>query len=122
MEFNMTDTQKTILILGGALAIFYLLNKVKIGGKTKKELKEERKKVDVPTMNAKDAKGNKQAQDGFICLKAYIDAFNNGEPANVLDELNREFAKEYKLRVFRRSSDNKIVVSDLSGNPILVNG
>ena len=38
-----------------------------------------------------------------------------------LDELNREFAKELKVRVYRRSKDGVIVATDLQGNVILEN-
>jgi hypothetical protein len=39
----------------------------------------------------------------------------------VLDELNREFAREFQCKVYRRKSDNKLVVCDLEGKEIMVN-
>jgi hypothetical protein len=56
-----------------------------------------------------------------VAVKAYIDAINNRESEKALDELNREFAKELKVRVYRRSKDGVIVATDLQGNVILEN-
>jgi hypothetical protein len=81
----------------------------------------DRKKMDEPTMSSKDAKANPAAKNAFAALKAYISAYNNGEPQSVLDELNREMAKEFKVKVYRRKSDGKLVVCDLKGKEILVN-
>ena len=81
----------------------------------------DRKKVSEPTMNEKDAKKNRMAKNAFGALKAYIAAYNNKEPQSVLDELNRELAKEFKVKVYRRKSDSKFVVCDLTGKEILVN-
>jgi hypothetical protein len=80
-----------------------------------------RKKVEEPTMSQKDAKKNPKAANAFGALKAYISAFNAGEPQSVLDELNRELSKEFSVKVYRRKSDGKLVVCDLSGKEILVN-
>jgi hypothetical protein len=81
----------------------------------------DRKRVSEPTMNEKDAKKNRMAKNAFGALKAYIAAYNNKEPQSVLDELNRELAKEFKVKVYRRKSDSKFVVCDLTGKEILVN-
>lgn len=121
MELN-DNTKKALVIFGSAFLLYLLLARTGFGkAKTKKAIKEDRTPIEAPTMNPKDAKGNKQAQNGFIALKAYVDAYNAGENEKALDELNREFAKEFQLRVYRRSSDKKLVVSDLKGNIILVN-
>ena len=80
-----------------------------------------RKPMSTPTLSSKSASANPMAKTGFAALKAYIEAYNNGEPQTVLDDLNREFAKEFKVKVYRRKSDNKLVVCDLAGKEILVN-
>lgn len=115
----MQDWKKALVVFGGAFLIYLLLSKPKsVSSKSKVE---DRKPIDVPTMNPNDAKGNKLASDGYIALSAYVSAYNNGESQSALDELNREFAKELKVRVYRRASDKKLVVTDLKGNTILVN-
>ena len=81
----------------------------------------DRKKMTAPTMSEKSAKTHPLAKNGFMALKGYIDAYNNGEPQSILDELNREFAKEFKVKVYRRKSDGKLVVCDLDGKEIMVN-
>lgn len=81
----------------------------------------DRKKLDLPTMNAKDAKANPKAANAFAALKAYVAAYNNSEPQSVLDELNRELVKEFKVKVYKRKSDGKLVVCDLDGKEIIVN-
>jgi len=53
-------------------------------------------------------------------LSAYIAAYNAKEPQSVLDDLNTEISDSYGLKVYRRRSDNKLVVSDLNGDDILV--
>jgi hypothetical protein len=81
----------------------------------------DREKLDSPTMSAKDAKKNPKAANAFAALKAYIAAYNNKEPQSVLDELNRELAKEFKVKVYKRKSDGKLVVCDLDGKEVIVN-
>lgn len=115
----MENWKKALVVFGGAFLIYMLLSKPK--SLTSKASAEDRKPIDSPTMNPNDAKGNKLANDGYIALSAYVSAYNNGESQAALDELNREFAKELKVRVYRRSSDKKLVVTDLKGNTILVN-
>lgn len=123
-----TEHKKAIFIFSTGLILFWLfkpkLNKV--NAKTKltvtesQENPKDRKKISTPTMNPKDAK-SPLIKNSFGALKGYIDAYNNGEPQNVLDELNREFAKEFKVKVYKRKSDGKFVVCDLNGKEILVN-
>lgn len=126
----MTDTnKKTILIVSMAFLLFLLVKpkRKKITAETKLSLTDQedapsdRSPMKVPTMSDKTAKQNPKAKSAFGCLKAYIEAYNNGEPQSVLDELNREFAKEFGCKVYRRKSDRKLVVTDLEGKEIMVN-
>lgn len=126
----MTDTnKKTLLIVSMAFLLFMLVKpkRKKITAETKLSLTDEedspkdRTPMKVPTMSNKTAKANPKAKSAFGCLKAYIEAYNNGEPQSVLDELNREFAKEFGCKVYRRKSDRKLVVTDLEGKEIMVN-
>jgi hypothetical protein len=126
----MTDNnKKTILIVSLAFLLFIVVKpkKKKITAQTNLKLTDEedapkdRTPMKVPTMSSKTAKDNPQVKNAFACLKAYIDAYNNGEPQSVLDELNREFAKEFSCKVYRRKSDKKLVVTDLDGKEIMIN-
>ena len=126
----MTDLQKkALLVFGGGILLFFIFKpKMKkpnattnIKVRDKEEDPKDRKKMSAPTLTAKDMGTNPMVKNGFACLKAYISAYNNGEPQSVLDELNREFAKEFKCKVYRRKSDNKLVVCDLEGKEIMVN-
>jgi hypothetical protein len=123
------NQKKALLVFGTALILFLLIKpkKKKILASTnlnfsnEEDNQKDRKKMDVPTLSAKDVQGNEKAKNGFAALKAYISAYNIGEPHSVLNDLNREFAKEFKVKVYRRKSDGKLVVCDLSGKEILVN-
>ena len=126
----MTDNnKKTILIVSLAFLLFIVVKpkKKKITAQTNLKLTDEedapndRTPMKVPTMSTKTAKENPQVKNAFACLKAYIDAYNNKEPQSVLDELNREFAKEFSCKVYRRKSDRKLVVTDLDGKEIMIN-
>ena len=126
----MTNEHKKALLIFGVGFLLFLV----IKPKTKKVLPTDnlnfsdeeqspknRKKLTAPTISKGDAKANPMASNAFIALKAYIAAYNNNEPQSVLDELNREMAKEFKVKVYRRKSDGKLVVCDLKGKEILVN-
>jgi hypothetical protein len=126
----MTDTnKKTILIVSIAFLLFMVVKpkRKKLNAQSKMSLTDEedapkdRTPMKVPTMSSKTAQKNPQAKNAFACLKGYVDAYNNGEPQSVLDELNREFAKEFGCKVYRRKSDRKLVVTDLEGKEIMVN-
>jgi hypothetical protein len=126
----MTDNnKKAILVVSIALLLFMVVKpkRKKVNAETKLSLSDEeadpkdRTPMKTPTMSDKSAQANPKAKSAFGCLKAYIDAYNNGEPQSVLDELNREFAKEFGCKVYRRKSDGKLVVTDLEGKEILVN-
>jgi hypothetical protein len=124
-----TEQKKAIFIFSAGLLLFWIFKPKmkKVNADTNFNLTEkednpsDRKKMSEPTMSDATAKANPQAKNAFGALKAYISAYNNGEPQNVLDDLNREFAKEFKVKVYRRKSDGKLVVCDLSGKEIMVN-
>ena len=109
------NIKKAIVVLGGGVVLFWLFKDARwLTGKKKKE------KIESPQIDPKELTNKKKA-NAFIALKAYIDALNNRETEKVLDELNREFAKDLKVRVYKRSKDGVIVASDLQGNVILEN-
>lgn len=120
--------KKALLVFGSGFLLFLLLKPKKKnlkkfyeGGAVPEDKPSERKKLQLPKVDPNDVKGNKKAQDGIIVLKAYITAYNSGEPQQELDKLNEEIKKEYSLNVFRRGVDNKLVVADLSGKVIIEN-
>lgn len=120
------SAKKALLVFGVAFAVFILFrpkmkkqNTLKQGGASVPEPKE-RKKIAMPTLNAKDVKNNTKAKNAFIVMKAYVAAYNNNEPQSALDELNKEFSKEYALRVYHKP-DGRIAVCDLGGRDIIVN-
>jgi len=110
------NIKKAIVVIGGGVLLFWLVKDFGIMGKEKKKAKKE----DEPNIDPKELK-NKRKANAFVAVKAYIDAINNRENEKALDELNREFAKELKVRVYRRSKDGVIVATDLQGNVILEN-
>jgi hypothetical protein len=81
----------------------------------------ERGKIKEVVLDKGDLSKNSKAKDAVVVLNAYIAAYNNKEPQKVLDDLNDEFKGKYSLKVFRRSSDNRLVVTDLSGTEIMTN-
>lgn len=123
------NQKKALLVFGASILLFWaikpkrkrILASTNLNYADKEDSPKDRKKMDMPTLNPKEIQGNEMAKNGFAALKGYISAYNNGEPQSVLDELNREFAKEFKVKVYRRKSDGKLVVCDLSGKEILVN-
>lgn len=123
------EHKKALFVIGCGFLLFLIFKPKMKRQKTTTDLKyvqqednpKDRKKMTAPTMSEKTAKTHPLAKNSFAALKGYIDAYNNGEPQSVLDELNREFAKEFKVKVYRRKSDGKLVVCDLEGKEIMVN-
>lgn len=122
------EHKKAMFIFGAGVLLFLLIKpknkKTKSGMlnfSSEDEAPESRVKLKEPTMSAKDAKKNPQARNAFAALKGYIAAYNNKEPQSVLNELNSEFEKEFKVKVHKRKSDGKLVVCDLNGKEILIN-
>lgn len=108
------NLKKGLIVFGGGLLVFWLLK-----GRDEKSPKKS-EKIATPEVDGKQL-GDKEKANAFIALKAYIDAVNNRENEKALEELNRELAKELKVRVYKRSSDGVIVVSDLKGKVLLEN-
>jgi hypothetical protein len=123
------DHKKALFVVGMGLLVFWFfkpkLNVVnsdtKLNYSEKEDDPKDRKPMKSPTMSTQTSKTNPMAKNGFAALKTYIDAYNNGESQSTLDELNREFAKEFKVKVYRRKSDSKLVVCDLEGKEIMIN-
>ena len=113
--------KKALVVFGGGFLLFWLLKDSRLMGATKKKDKGEAKdKIKSPEIDPKQIKNKAQA-NAYVALKAYVDAVNAGENAKALEDLNREFTKDLKVRVYRRSTDSKLVASDLDGNILIIN-
>lgn len=121
------SAKKALFYFGSAFVLFWLFKPKSRKSLTvgKNDMTEadpkEREKIKAPTMSSRDAKANPKAAKAFTALKAYIDAYNAGEPQDKLDELNEITGKELGMKVYRRRSDNKLAVKDLNGKDIIVN-
>jgi hypothetical protein len=120
----MTDnTKKFLVVFGGGFLLFWLLKDSRLMGATGKKKDAAvgpADKIKSPEIDPKQIK-NKQQANAFVALKAYVDAVNAGENQKALDDLNREFTKDLKVRVYKRSSDSKLVVSNLEGAVLMIN-
>lgn len=102
-----TNLKKAILIFGGGLIVYWAFTKIMpIGGKKKSKKKDD----EAPPVDKKNA---------VIALKAYSEAKKAGESKQFLDEMNSEFAKEYKLKIYTDKGSGKLFAADLDGNKIL---
>jgi hypothetical protein len=54
----------------------------------------------------------------MICIKAFIDAYNNDENESVLIDLNNEMKDNYGLYLIKTNKD--ITVYDLNNNEVVV--
>lgn len=121
------NAKKALFYFGTAFVLFWLIKPkhrkpLDVGSKEMKEPDpKDREKIQPPTMSSKEAKSNPTAAKAFTALKAYVDAYNAGEPQDKLDELNEITGKELGMQVYRRRSDNKLAVKDLNGKDIIVN-
>ena len=104
------NIKKALLIFGGGIILFWAFKKIRpLGGKSVKS-KDNSSNVE-PTES--------QKKDAIIVLKAYSEAKKAGENKTFLDEMNAEFAKEYKLRVYTDKGSGKFFAADLEGNKII---
>lgn len=74
------------------------------------------KSFDSETKESNTPKPTKENAE--IVAIAYSEAMKNGEPSNVLMDLNKECRKEYGMTCYM-DKGGKLVVSDVSGNVIL---
>lgn len=104
------NVKKALLIFGGGLLIFYVFKKIKPFGKKKSTSKSKGKTKIVSEEDKKQA---------AIVMSAYDSAKKAGESKSFLDEMNLEFSKEYKMKVYTEKGSGGLFVSDLEGNKIL---
>lgn len=105
-----TNIKKGLLIFIGAYVVYWALTKVKPFGKTQ---------------GKKSSKSNSSAgindnkKNAMVVLTAYKNAKDAGESKSFLDEMNAEFASQYKLRVISDKGSGKLIATDLEGNKVL---
>jgi hypothetical protein len=104
------NLKKAIIIFGLGYILFYGFKKMKpFGGKSKKTS---------TSLKSKDFT-EEQKKDAAIVVKAYSDAVKSGENKAFLDEMNAEFAKNYKMRVLQNKGNGNYFASDLDGNKVI---
>jgi len=93
-------------LIVGALAIVLLFFIVPKGKKGVKKI---------------DGNGNKadNVANARIVLDAYMNALEAGENAQALGELNKEFVKEYQLKVYK-NTNGTYVARTLDGKDVLM--
>ena len=102
-----TNVKKIILIFGGGLVLFWAFKKIRpIGGSKKDKVKT----VKIPSAEEK--------KNAAVVITAYSDAMKDGQPDDFLKEMNMEFAKEFKLKVYTDKGSGKLFAADLAGNKI----
>ena len=106
-----TNLKKILLIFGGGIVLYWAFKKIKPIGGSKKSSKSSKSE---PKVASEEEKKN-----AVIILKAYSDAKKAGENKSFLDEMNAEFAKEFKLKVYTDKGSGKLFAADLEGNKIL---
>jgi hypothetical protein len=105
-----TNLKKALLIFGGGLVVYWAFKKLKpIGSAGSK--KGSTSSVSAPT--------EEQKKNAAIALKAYEDAQSAGESVSFLGDMNKEFSKEFGLRVQKEKGSGDLFASDLKGNKIL---
>lgn len=109
------SSKKALLVFGGGALLFILLKYVfKVQDEKEKIKKEEKENDNNPVEDKRE-----QQKNAIVLKKAFIDAVQNGENAQFLNEMNREFAKTYGMKVHKSKSKGKVFVADLQGNVIL---
>lgn len=110
-----TNVKKLLLIFGGGFLLYWAFKKIKPIDVKKKSSSSS---SDTSTKNSggDDMEKKKNAR---IVMKAFIEAKKAGESKDFLEDMNREFQKEYGLKVMPNKSTGKPFVADLEGNKVL---
>lgn len=108
-----TNVKKLLLIFGGGFLLFWAFKKIKPIDVKKKSTSSSKSEASA------DGSSDEKMKNARICLKAYSEAKKAGESRDFLAEMNREFQKEYGLKVMPNKSNGKLFVSDTDGNKVL---
>lgn len=108
-----TNLKKALLVFGGGFLLFWAFKKIK-------PIDVKKKSTSKNDSNASaDGNSDDKIKNAKICLKAYGEARKAGESKDFLAEMNREFIKEYGLKVMPNKTNGKLFVSDSDGNKVL---
>jgi len=108
-----TNVKKTILIFGGGFLLFWAFKKIfPIGIKSDKSSKKD------TSVGASGEQSGEQKENINLVMKAYLEAKKAGESKQFLSDMNREFIKEYGLKVMSDKGNGKLFVADASGNKV----
>ena len=108
-----TNIKKALLVFGGGLLLFWAFKKIKpIGVKSPKNTEKD------TNVSASGESNDEQKQNINLVMKAYLEAKKAGESKQFLAEMNREFIKEYGLKVMSDKGSGKLFVADSSGNKV----
>lgn len=116
---NKTAIQAGIILFIGTL-IFIILKPVNRGVArmellpTRKKLKIEKPPLDEESMQIESRR------KAYLCLCAYIDAYNDEKSDEELQSMKDEFKDQYGVIIYQ-DANLKLAVKDIMGNPILVN-
>ena len=114
----MSDSAKHALVtVGIAVSVLFLFTF--ISNRKNSVTSTGKKKYNKPEADPATMEDNPQAMDAYAALCAYIDAYNDGNDATFLADLNSEFKKELGLQVFE-NADGSISVEDMNGKEILL--
>jgi len=112
---------KFIVIFGGGYLVFRALipksrKSLVVGQVEVTELPtDERSQImPPPPLDPNQAANNPKSADAYLALSVYIDAINSNASPEDLNKVNDELKNDYGLKVYRRRSDNKIVVKNLN--------
>ena len=108
-----TNVKKLLLIFGGGFLLFWAFKKIK-------PIDVKKKTTSKADSNASaDGNTEEKTKNAKICLKAFMEARKAGESKEFLADMNREFSKEYGLKVMPNKSDGKLFIADLEGNKVI---
>ena len=108
-----TNVKKLLLIFGGGFLLFWAFKKIK-------PIDVKKKTTSKADSNASaDGNTEEKTKNARICLKAFMEARKAGESKEFLADMNREFSKEYGLKVMPNKSNGKLFIADLEGNKVI---
>jgi hypothetical protein len=111
------------IVFGGAFLITYLTRPKslkKTGAKDAGSLEDDkdRQQIAVPAV-PDNLSSNPNAENAYMALTAYINAYNDNAPKQVLRDLNNEIASDWGLKVYRKDN-SKLAVKDLNDNDVIL--
>lgn len=122
----MTNLQKALVIFATSFIIFMIIkprnkgvNKERGGNGVDKV---NRKPIKLPVKDTEAINSVNGGENAWICLSAFVDAYNSGADAIALEELNEEMRKDYDMSIVTNGTELSgltIIVKNGKGNDIL---